>query len=454
MGAPIHWHEGLFLQPHHLQAMQRWAMEGLAGERRLRFAYPYGVVDWRHSPDELENFRVRFDRLHVVMPSGLEVRLPENAEVPALDIKQAFTASSGGLSVSLGVPLYYSQRANTVTTRDEDDWRIKRQWRVAEEMVPDENTGENPQPVQVRHVNARLLLEGDDRTDLEVLPLLRIVQSKGEDVGLPRLDPAYIPPCLVVSGSPRLREMIRDIANGVDAKRKEQVIKLTKGGFAVENLRGVEFQQLLRLRTLNRVSARLMHLVRAPGTTPFEVYLELRDLVGELAALQPDRDMFEVASYDHDRLGISFTELEERWRELGKSTGGPGGYGKVEFMPEGGVWVAVLSEGDLSQANEYFLAIKTKTDPRALAALVEDGTKFKFMSKKLVAALGYGVKLAEERHAPLQLPAESGLHYFRLLRADSQRMWSMIEQERAIGVKWTGGEGSDFKLSLYYTKVS
>ncbi len=454
MGAPIHWHEGLFLQPHHLQAMQRWIMEGSGGERKLRFAYPYGVVDLRHSPDELENFRIRFDRLHVVMPSGLEVRVPDNADVPALDIKQAFTSSPGGLTVSLGVPLHYPTRANTVTTREEDDWRVKRQWRVSELQALDENTGENPQPLQVRHVNARLLLEGEDRTDMEVLPLLRVVQSKGQDVGLPRFDPEFVPPCLLVSGSPRLRDLFRDLANAADAKRKEEIIKLTKGGFAVENLRGVEFQQLLRLRTLNKAAARLMSLVRAPACAPFEFYLELRELIGELAALQPDKDLFEVSSYDHDRPAVCFVEAEARVRELFKSTGGPGGYGKVEFMPEGGAMVAVLSDDDLKNANEFFLAVKTKMDPRALAALVEDGTKFKFMSKKLVSALGYGVKLAEERHAPLQLPAESGLHYFRLLRADSQRMWSMIEQEKAIGVKWTGGEGSDFKLSLYYTKVS
>ena len=52
MQEQVHWHEGLFLQPHHLQAMQRQGIERAASERRLRFAYPYGLVEAKLSPDQ------------------------------------------------------------------------------------------------------------------------------------------------------------------------------------------------------------------------------------------------------------------------------------------------------------------------------------------------------------------------------------------------------------------
>ncbi|MFL7810771.1 MAG: type VI secretion system baseplate subunit TssK, partial [Anaerolineae bacterium] len=63
----------------------------------------------------------------------------------------------------------------------------------------------------------------------------------------------------------------------------------------------------------------------------------------------------------------------------------------------------------------------------------------------------WGIKLAEERHAPLELPSQTGLHYFRLLRADSVRMWERIKQEKSIAVRWEGIEASDFELTLYMT---
>src|SRR5437762_13504973 len=101
----VHWHEGLFLQPHHLQAMQRQLLEQSIGERKLAFPFPYGLIDAKISADALENMLVRFDRLRVVMPSGLEANVPDNAELPALESKEAFASGSGWFGVRLAVPL-------------------------------------------------------------------------------------------------------------------------------------------------------------------------------------------------------------------------------------------------------------------------------------------------------------------------------------------------------------
>jgi len=100
---------------------------------------------------------------------------------------------------------------------------------------------------------------------MEVLPLLRIVRAVGDDVGLPKEDPEYVPACMVLSGSPILREMVRDLVSQVEASRKELVVQLSRGGFSLENLRGLQFEQLMRLRSLSHYSARLPQMVLAPG---------------------------------------------------------------------------------------------------------------------------------------------------------------------------------------------
>ena len=68
-----------------------------------------------------------------------------------------------------------------------------------------------------------------------------------------------------------------------------------------------------------------------------------------------------------------------------------------------------------------------------------------------------GVFLREERHPPLELPAESGLYYFRIMRNDSQRNWNQIVAEKSAIVRWTGadiqgvaaGTGEDYQIALY-----
>jgi type VI secretion system protein ImpJ len=452
MSVKIHWQEGLFLQPHHLQRMQKSMEDDLASERRLTWPYPYGVIDARLSRDELENKRIRFDKLRAIMPSGLEVNYPLSAELPSLDIAQAFSKGAGSFTISLGVPLWQNSRANTVPITQDSDTRVKLLYRVSEVECHDENTGENPKPVQVRKINSRLIFEQDDVSDMEVLPLLRIVRATGEDVGLPKEDPEYVPPCLLLSGSPVLRELVRDLVSQVEASRKELVVQVTRGGFSIDTMRGVQFEQLMRLRTLNRYSARLPSLIQAPVAAPFDLYVQLRELLAELAALHPERDEFECSPYQHDNQFLCFRELANKIRSFLRGAVAPS-FLKLAFKDVGGVLTANFSPEHFSQPNAYFLGLRTKLDPTALARYVEDGDKFKLMPQSLATRAIRGIELKEERHAPLELPAAADLHYFRLERANTARMWQQIQTEKAAAIRWTGSEldWSDTSFTLYMT---
>lgn len=458
MDVRIHWQEGLFLQPHHLQRLQKSIEDEVAAERRLAWPYPFGVIEARLSRDELENKRVRFDKLRAIMPSGLEVNYPLSAELPSLDIAQAFSRGSGSFTVSLGVPLWQNSRANTVSLTHDTDPRSKLIYRVGETEYHDENTGENPKPVQIRKINSRLVLEHEDVADLEVLPLLRIVRATGEEGGLPAEDREFVPPCLLLSGSTVLREMVRDLVSQVEATRKAMVVQLTRAGFGVDNLRGIQIVQLMNLRTLNRFSGRLPALLQAPVVTPFSFYLELRELLGELAALHPDRDEFECAAYRHDDQFLCFRELTDKIRRfLGE--GPTPSFLKLPFKDIGGMLTANFSPEHFSKPNAYFLGIKTKLDSRRLAAYVESPDspttpdKFKLMPLSYATRAVRGVVLKEERQVPLELPAATDLHYFRLDRGGSARMWQQIETEKAAVVRWTGSEldWSDASFTLYMT---
>jgi type VI secretion system ImpJ/VasE family protein len=383
------------------------------------------------------------------MPGGVQVRFPQDAELPSLDVRQAFASSGGNFTVYLGVPLWFSDRANTLPLATDGDSRAKLLYRLAEVEQADENTGENPKAMLVRRINARLLLENEDRSDLEVIPLLRIVRGVGEQVGLPRQDPEFVGPCLLLRGSPVLRELTRDLASQVVASRQELVVQLTRGGFSLENLRGMLFEQIMRLRTLNRFAGKLPALAEAPSVTPFAIYLELRELLGELTALHPDRDEFEVAAYDHNNPYLGFAELSSKIRSYLRGAVAPS-FIKLPFVEYEGILTAGLEDQHITGPNEYFLGIKTAEDPLQLAALVEDADRFKLMPRSLANRAIRGVLLKEERFAPLELPAQTGLYYFRLLRNESARAWQQILTERAAVVRWTEHE-ADYEISLYMT---
>lgn len=445
----IHWHEGLFLHPHHLQRLQRGMLHAIAGERHLAWAYPYGVIEAELSADALENFLVSFTRLRAVLPSGVVVDMPRGANLPALNIKQAFEGTREPLTVFLGVPTWSDSAANTIEEGPQADPRVKRVYQVVEQECRDENTGENPQPVLMRRINARLVLADDDVSDLEVLPLLRIVPAAGETgTSLPGLDRSYIPPCMVLGGNEALKGMIWDIANQASASRQELVVDINRSGYNVETLAGVQLERVLRLRTLNGYAARLQSLVDLPTVSPFAVYLELRGMLGELAALQPGRDLFDAPPYAHEDCRPVFVELINRIRNLMLAEGA-GTYAKIPFEPEGEQLVAQLTDEHILKAEDYFLGVQTRQDAHAVAGLIEDGDRFKLIASTMMGSRIRGVRLREERYPPQILPSAANLLWFRLVRSESPRMWAQVRDERKLAAVWPRDSFGDIDIALY-----
>lgn len=447
MATHVHWHEGLFLQPHHFQALERGFQEHVRSERRLGWHYPYGVIEARLMPDELENGRVRFERLRVLMPSGIEVDYPDNAEVPSLDVKAELARSAGTLAVGLGVPLWMNRRANAFRPDQIPDPRVKLLYRLKEISREDENTGDNPQPMQVRLINARLMLEHEDASDMEVLPLLRIHRAFDREKDLPQLDPKFVPPCLVLAASATLHRIVTELAARLESSRDEVAQKLARGGLGAD----AKTEMTLRLRTLGHFAGSLPALSESPAATPFEVYLGLRELLGELCALQPALGEFKSAPYNHDNPLPAFEELDAKIRRL--LVDKKGNLLQLSFKENAnGRPQADLTEEHLTRPTAYFLGFKTRVDRNKLVGYVTDGAKFKFMPSSLEGSAVFGVQLHEENFPPVELPAEPGLYYFRLSLRDSRR-WPAIQNDKSVVLEWKKSEFdlADTGFTLYMT---
>jgi len=450
MTPQLHWHEGLFLLPHHLQHLQHGLSEEISEVRRLGLPHGYGVWEAAISHDELANHRLRFEKLKVMMPSGLVVSAYENADLADLDLKPLFATGETSFVLSLAVPLWQAKRANAFEIGAHVDPRVKLMFAPREATLFDENTGENPKPVFIRRLNARLITEREDRSDVEVIPLIRILRVAGENLGTPRIDFEFIPPSLFLESSPLLHKKVRDLVNQIEASSKELSVILTRGGFSLETIRGVQFEQLLRFRTLRRAVARLGSLLEVGRVSPFTWHMELRGLYAELTGLHPEIADYEPAHYDHDDLARTFTDLDVRIRGLLKSAAGAS-FLRLDFTAEESFLSAALSEEHLTRPIEYYLAIRSKLDPREIIRLVEDPDQFKFMPRSLANRAVRGMVLKEERVAPMQLPAQAGLTYFRCIRPENARIWQQIQVEKSVIIRWPNMAGSDLQVTLYMT---
>jgi len=459
MDTEIHWHEGLFLQPHHLQKLQRNLIDRFGAERRLAWSYPYGVIDAELSRDDLENFRIRFTRLSVIMPNGIFLRFPENAELSTLDIKRSFHSHSRGFMVYLGIPDWFEQRPNVIQGTSVAGERIKLRYRVPElpEEVYDENTGKNPKPLLMRRYNAVYLLDDDDDTDMVKIPLLRVIPDVSREEPVPRPDPEYVPPSIHLGASRQLRHLVSELSQQIDLVRGQLAHVLSRDGFEMKALRGIQIEQLFRLRSLNRFTARISCLLDVGDggskVPTFDVYMELRELLAELMALFPERGRFEPLKYQHDDAYPCFQAVAKQIRNYLHGAVEPN-FMKIPLDPAGeaGKLKGFLEDKHIDRPTAYFLGISTSQEPSSLVRLVEDTELFKLMPPTYERVAVRGVLLNEERYPPLELPSEPNLYFFRLATTKSRKVWDEILDERAVTLQWTTSRDiPDFKAALYMT---
>jgi type VI secretion system ImpJ/VasE family protein len=448
MNNRVHWHRGLFLQPQVFQALQRSVYDEATKVRRFSTSYSHGVCELKLSADELANQRLRFEKLRVIMPSGLEVSFPENADLASFDLKPLAESGDSAFMFYLAVPLYQERRANTFPIGVHMETREKILFKPSETTLFDEITGDNPKSIFIQRINARLITDKDEHDDMEILPVLRVIRSTGEQLGALGADPEYIPPSVYKDSSHTLQLILQDLVNQMEVNRKELAVALTRTGFSAETMRGIQYEQQLRLRTLLRYCGRLVPLLKVPHTTPLAWYLELREVHGDLAALNPEKIEEDMPDYDHDNLHGIFSHLNAKIREMLKRSI-TASFLKTVFARSDFYFTASLDKDQVTLPIEYYLAIKSARDPKEVINLVQDPDQFKFMPRSMANRAIRGVPLKEERIPPLQLPAQAGLTYFKVERTEAQRAWQQIADEGEIAILWAEVADADFEMTLY-----
>ena len=457
----IHWNEGLFLQPQHLQIMQRQFLSALALERNLEHAFAYGVIDLRLCDDSLSNKRIKFERLSAVMPSGQYVQLDENLTLDPIDIRERFSQKNESFDVYIGVPLFNEERANTLPGRSNPDAAKKYLYHVYEKEVLDENTGESGKEIEFLSMNGRILVEGDNFDGFEVMPLFRVMQGVGENLGQPRLAPDFCGPCTTLRAFPALHRMLNQLKEQISASRKDLFRKFSAQGFNREQLQSSHLDLMLRSRTLMSADVALSEMVAGGISHPLDAYVVLKQLFGELVCLNPEKanelgdadPLSFIEDYDHDNPFVPLKVLSKRIREILGDVVIPD-YLEVAFERGQDSYVGHFEERHFSQSDHFFIGIESKSmQPNELIQLVEDIDVFKFVPASMSKKVLRGVRLKEETHVPHVLPRKSYMYYFRVIAGGQGSAWSKIEKEKQAIIEWNGFGAADFKIRCFMTTV-
>jgi len=316
---PVHWHEGLFLRPQHFQAADRHWTEVLHTSDQWNHAYPYGLYELAFSEAALANHRFEIQRLRARMRDGTIVSLDLGQEPDDVGLKQdlaqlktviagleeAFETETR-VRVYLGVPKLHLGRTNVAA----EHGGVESRFLASRISLQDECAGGNDQEIELKNLNARILLSTQDLSGFELLPIAQIKRA-GEGEAVPQIDDSYIPPVLAIDAWNGLgRGIVRGIYDVIGQKVEVLSQQVINRGIGLDSRHPGDLERIMLLGQLNTAYATLSVLAFARGVHPFTAYTELARIVGQLSLFTQARRVTEIPAYDHEDLARIFQQLK------------------------------------------------------------------------------------------------------------------------------------------------
>jgi type VI secretion system protein ImpJ len=459
----IHWYEGMFLRPHHLQAAQRHLETLVRSSLNVAARFAWGSVELQVAKEPLENCTLRVDRCELRLKDGTWVRIPENTEVAPLNFEAALAAGQGTTDVFLGVPQMQDVRANAVPLEAPERVSGAPRYEPHPLTRRDENTGENPQTLYVRRMRGKLFTAGEDMTGYEVVRLGRVKRTDRPGA-VPELDELGAGPLLAVQADAGLSGLVRSLADQVEAKDEVLARDAREHRMLFTDGVAANTEHLLKLSALNAARAELRALLQSPLLHPYDVFVALCRLVGSLSIYHDELVPGPLPDYDHDRPAESLDRVRRRLivlldalrplqyveRVFARKKDERGREGlEVEldraWIDENLEMYVGLTCGE-RDADELFRHIRGTFDLKLASPK---------RSPRIAGTAVSGLRIQIKSVPAGTLPRRQDLHYFRVdktIGPDRTDYWQECEQERGIRMSLREGQMAaleQFRPTLY-----
>lgn len=426
----IVWSEGMYLAPQHFQAQNRFFEDSLHFATSSLWNEVCGFAACEVDPDALQNGIAALRHARGIFEDGLVFDMPECDRLPQPRMfAELFSPTADHLTICLAVPRWVPEGKNC-----ELDGAPATSSRYAQhvETLHDENTGRDEKQIALGGKNLRLIVESEATADLLTLPVVRVVR---DGAGRFVCDPNFIPPCLKVSASPRLMNLLSRMVEILEDKSAavSQEQAQAKGRFQT-GLSARQVSQFWFLHAVNSSLTPLRHFLLSKHGHPEELFREMSRLAGALCTFGLDAQIRSLPRYDHRRPDLAFDALDEHIRR------------NLEIVvPTQAIAIPLrptapyFYQGEVKDQrcfgrSRWVFGIHSKVGEANLIAKTPHLVKIcsaKFIPDLVKRAMG-GLTLTHLQVPPSGVAAKVDSQYFTIDR--SGPCWEHIMQSRMVGV--------------------
>lgn len=440
----VNWHEGLFLQPHHFQAWDRHWTERISAGEQWQNPFSYGISEIAINSAALATGYIQLDSLKARTPGGTLLELASGQQSERRDLRTAVSkpwtspaeASEqvrSTIDIFIGVPRLRLGGSNVTSDKEGAGSRF-----LSEAFeFPDETDGSSIQPVELRRINAQVLIEGDDLAGYDALPIARARLSP--DGSSFELDPNYVPPLVDCGAWPAFRAQILSPIGDLLLRASEQAGRaLADAGKTLLANSPLQLQRLVLLQAVNPAAALLRVMTTSRGIHPMTAYLQLVQLAGTLDIFLPQRSVKETKAYDHENLGPLFLQLKQRIvTALAAFDSQP--YYQKYLVGKGFGLQTSIDHTPKNGQGEWFIGInKGKLPAEVLKHLLAPGNlDWKIGSAQQVEWMftqrAPGVELLQVSELPAVLPRGSEWAYYKIRQGNPA--WDDVMQTKTLAIR-------------------
>jgi type VI secretion system protein ImpJ len=435
------WFEGMYLGPHHFQAQSRYFEDSLNFVTSSLWRDAYGFAGLQFDNDALRNGTVALTHARGLFEDGLAFDLPGADTPPApRDFTTLFSPVADHLTMYLAVPVNVS---DTQSTSLNNGGGVR--YLGIDQPMPDQNTGRDEKPITIGRKNLMLLAEAELSDQYVSMPLVRITRDGS---GRFESDYSFVPPCLSLSASPTLTDMLRrlidilDEKSAVFANEQQQRAGVFQAGMSARHVAHYWF-----LHALNSNVSVLRHFLLSKHVHPQELYREMSRLAGALCTFGLEVHPRSLPAYNHLDYGASFAPLDEHIRRHLEIVM-PSKAIRIPLHPvESFLYNGEIKDERCIGPSRWILEIHSRIGE---ADLIERTPKLvKICSARFVLELIKrslpGLPLNHLAVAPAQIAARVESQYFAVSRGGP--CWDHLVQTRQVGI-YVPGEIPTPELSL------
>ena len=291
----VQWHEGMLLMPEHFQQSDRRVEELMHFHVSHSSPFYWGVKALTFDAAELLTGKLSVLTLEAVMPDGMPIiagsHVGHSLEADLQEHYQKTQQKS--FTVYLAVPGYEPGAANS-------DKLLPRYLSKESDQVVDENTGEGRIRYPALEPNVLLLLGDEPSGQYIHFPLLKVTYGSNSF----EVDSTFSAPRLIAQTSDAIGRMCLDLAKRLREKIAflSERIKSQSGDVMSEEAENA-------VKALSRGLLPFEAIVRANASHPFQVYLALCQLAGQMTTLYPGQMPPSFTPYCHNKIRSCFTEV-------------------------------------------------------------------------------------------------------------------------------------------------